>query len=209
MAAAVKAVAVTDGGVTRRDDILRVSTALFDQHGYANVGMRAIADAVGIRPASLYHHLASKEEILYAISMRVTEQYTEETVTLLERGADPRAAIRNLIERQIVFAWDNRAANEVSRREMRELQPEHLADVLFHRARYRRVLQGLIEEGIAAKHFKNTNPKLTSLAILSMVNGVNDWFHDESVQSPKSKRALKIGDVAGAYADLIIDHLLQ
>jgi AcrR family transcriptional regulator len=209
MSQAVKAVATTDGAVSRGDDILRISTELFDQHGYANVGMRAIADAVGIRPASLYHHFASKEEILYAISMRVTERYTEETVTLLERGADPRHAIRSFIERQIVFAWDNRAANEVSRREMRELQPEHLTDVLFHRARYRRVLQGLIEEGIAAKHFKNTNPKLTSLAILSMVNGVNDWFHDESVQWPKSKRQLKIVDVAGAYADLIIDHLLQ
>ena len=208
MSEAVKS-AATDGGLSRRDDILRISTELFDQHGYANVGMRAIADAVGIRPASLYHHFTSKEEILYAVSMRITEQFTEETVSLLDRGADPGAAIRRFIERQIVFAWENRSANEVARREMHELLPEHLSDVLFHRARYRRFLQGVIEEGIAAKQFKTASPKLTTLAILSMVNGVNDWFHDEPVQAPKSKQTLTIGNVAEAYAELIVDHLLR
>jgi len=92
---------------------------------------------------------------------------------------------------------------------MRELQKDHLSEVLFHRTRYRRVIQGLIEQGIAAKRFSNANPKMTSLAILTMVNGVNDWFREERVQRPRSKRVLSIEDVASAYAELVVEHLLQ
>lgn len=209
MSQVLKPAVSNDGAAGRRDDILRMATDLFDEHGYANVGMRAIAEAVGIRPASLYHHFASKEEILYAISMRVTEQYTEETITLLDDEADAATSMRDLIVRQIVFDWHNRSAIEVSRREMRELQKDHLSEVLFHRTRYRRVIQGLIEQGIAAKRFSNANPKMTSLAILTMVNGVNDWFREERVQRPRSKRVLSIEDVASAYAELVVEHLLQ
>jgi AcrR family transcriptional regulator len=197
-----------DGTVGRRDEILRLATDLFDRDGYANVGMRAIADTVGMRPASLYHHFQSKEEILYAICLRVTKQFTEETVNLLQDGSDHLTRMRAVIERQINFSWENRGAVEVSAREMRELAPEHLDEVLFHRTRYRRMLQSLIEDGVEADAFRAADPKLASLAILSMVNGVNEWFHAQSASDANSRDLLKINDVARSFADLITDNLL-
>lgn len=207
--APARTVSATENGAARRDDILATATQLFADRGYANVGMRAIADEVGIRPASLYHHFASKEEILYAISQRVTVEYTVEASAMLESGGDPVALLREFIVRQIVFAWENRSAIDVAKREMRELHEDHLAEIVVNRTEYRRVLQGLIVLGVEAKRFTNTNPKMASLAILSMVNGVNDWFHEEAVQRPRSKKVLKIGEVADGYADLIVDHLLH
>jgi len=207
--APARTVSATENGAARRDDILATATQLFADRGYANVGMRAIADEVGIRPASLYHHFASKEEILYAISQRVTVEYTVEASAMLESGGDPVALLREFIVRQIVFAWENRSAIDVAKREMRELHEDHLAEIVVNRTEYRRVLQGLIVLGVEAKRFTNANPKMASLAILSMVNGVNDWFHEEAVQRPRSKKVLKIGEVADGYADLIVDHLLR
>lgn len=207
--APARTVSATENGAARRDDILATATQLFADRGYANVGMRAIADEVGIRPASLYHHFASKEEILYAISQRVTVEYTVEASAMLESGGDPVALLREFIIRQIVFAWENRSAIDVAKREMRELNDDHLAEIVVNRTEYRRVLQGLIVLGVEAKRFTNANPKMASLAILSMVNGVNDWFHEEAVQRPRSKKVLKIGEVADGYADLIVDHLLR
>jgi AcrR family transcriptional regulator len=40
---------------------------LFTTRGYATTSTRAIADAVGIRQSSLYHHFATKDDILEAI----------------------------------------------------------------------------------------------------------------------------------------------
>ena len=40
---------------------------MFTTHGYSNTSTRRIADAVGIRQASLYHHFATKDDILDAL----------------------------------------------------------------------------------------------------------------------------------------------
>lgn len=51
-------------GATARDEILDAAAELFTSQGYGNTSTRAIADAVGIRQSSLYHHFATKDDIL-------------------------------------------------------------------------------------------------------------------------------------------------
>jgi AcrR family transcriptional regulator len=51
-------------GATARDQILDAAAELFTSQGFANTSTRAIADAVGIRQSSLYHHFATKDDIL-------------------------------------------------------------------------------------------------------------------------------------------------
>lgn len=54
-------------GTTPRAEILDAAAELFTTKGYANTSTRAVADAVGIRQASLYHHFAAKDDILDAL----------------------------------------------------------------------------------------------------------------------------------------------
>jgi AcrR family transcriptional regulator len=56
----------------RRAQIVAAAAQIFARDGYRNVGMREIADAVGIRGAGLYHHFSAREEILFAIFLTVT-----------------------------------------------------------------------------------------------------------------------------------------
>ncbi|MGO4856859.1 TetR/AcrR family transcriptional regulator [Arthrobacter sp. 2MCAF14] len=51
-------------GATARDEILDAAAELFTSQGFANTSTRAIADAVGIRQSSLYHHFGTKDDIL-------------------------------------------------------------------------------------------------------------------------------------------------
>jgi AcrR family transcriptional regulator len=51
-------------GKTAREEILDAAAELF---GYSCTSTRAIADAVGMRQASLYHHFATKDDILDAL----------------------------------------------------------------------------------------------------------------------------------------------
>ncbi|MFI5623659.1 TetR/AcrR family transcriptional regulator [Nocardioides sp. NPDC051685] len=57
-------VPAVDDTLSPRDQILDASARLFVGRGFANTSTREIADAVGIRQASLYYHYAGKEEIL-------------------------------------------------------------------------------------------------------------------------------------------------
>ena len=60
--------AVSNGGLTAppssRQRIVATARALFVDRGYASVSMQQIADATGLRKASLYHHFKSKEALL-------------------------------------------------------------------------------------------------------------------------------------------------
>ncbi len=49
----------------RREEILRVATKLFSDHGYDGASMETLAKNVGLRKASLFHHFPSKDA-LYA-----------------------------------------------------------------------------------------------------------------------------------------------
>ena len=51
-------------GGTPREEILDAAAELFTRRGYAATSTRMIAEAVGIRQASLYYHVTSKEELL-------------------------------------------------------------------------------------------------------------------------------------------------
>lgn len=54
-------------GTTARDEILDAAGELFTTLGYAGTSTRSIAEAVGIRQASLYHYFKTKDDILCAL----------------------------------------------------------------------------------------------------------------------------------------------
>ncbi|MEZ0051975.1 AcrR family transcriptional regulator [Mycobacterium sp. MAA66] len=54
-------------GPTPRDEILDAAGELFTTTGYNGTSTRTIAEAVGIRQASLYHYFKTKDEILCAL----------------------------------------------------------------------------------------------------------------------------------------------
>lgn len=49
--------------VSSRQRIVATARGLFVERGYASVSMQQIADAAGLRKASLYHHFKSKEAL--------------------------------------------------------------------------------------------------------------------------------------------------
>ncbi|RVW04034.1 TetR/AcrR family transcriptional regulator [Rhodococcus xishaensis] len=51
-------------GATAREEILDAAAELFTTRGFTGTSTRMIADAVGIRQASMYHHFATKDDIL-------------------------------------------------------------------------------------------------------------------------------------------------
>jgi TetR/AcrR family transcriptional regulator len=61
---------------TRKDAILDEATRLFAERGYEGTSMADLADRVGLRKASLFHHFASKEELRRAVLERVVQRVT-------------------------------------------------------------------------------------------------------------------------------------
>ncbi len=50
-----------------RDRLLDAATALFASHGYQAIGLRDLASHLGLRAGSLYHHIESKQGLLFEL----------------------------------------------------------------------------------------------------------------------------------------------
>ncbi|NUP50368.1 MAG: TetR/AcrR family transcriptional regulator [Catenulispora sp.] len=85
--------------LTAREQILDAAAALFVTQGFGSTSTRAIAEAVGIRQASLYYHFAGKDDILAELLERTVRPSAELAAQLQQRaGTDPAAAATALYE---------------------------------------------------------------------------------------------------------------
>ena len=98
-----------DRGNTKQE-ILEASLDLFSVQGFEATSISQIANAVGIRKASLYSHFENKQAILDALVKEVLEQYTTHSIfarTDLEKNTDtlpltPDETV-NIIQEQIRY----------------------------------------------------------------------------------------------------------
>lgn len=77
-----------------RDKILDVATRIAQAHGYGGLNLRALAEEVGIKAASLYHHFPSKADLAAAVARRYWESAAAAFEALSASIPDPADRLR-------------------------------------------------------------------------------------------------------------------
>ena len=76
--------------VSTKDQILDVALDLFSIRGYEATSISQIADAVGLRKASLYSHFTSKQDILDTLVEELTNEYNQYSIFAKADWDDPQ-----------------------------------------------------------------------------------------------------------------------
>ena len=182
------------------DTIVAAAAALFARDGYHAVGMRDIAEALGVRGASLYHHHASKEEILFAICRTVTAEPVTENLPLLDAAGTPTTRIAALVRAHLRHLAVRRVEYLVGLHELSALTAEHRTAVEDHRRYYHRRVRDVITAGVRSGEFTVSDPQLATLALLDALNGIAGWWRGDGAAS--------IDGVADGYVTLLVHGLL-
>ena len=74
---------------TTKQEILDAALELFSVQGYETASVSQIADAVGIRKASLYSHFENKQAILDALIQTTMEEYEKHSIFAKADWDDP------------------------------------------------------------------------------------------------------------------------
>jgi len=91
-----------------RDDILAVAERmLLDTGRESALSIRAIADAVGVSPPSIYLHFADRNELIFAVVERHFQAFDECLLGAVEGVEDPVERIHRLGEAYIRFGLEN------------------------------------------------------------------------------------------------------
>ena len=81
---------------TRKEEIVIVASHLFKEKGYNAVSMRDIAQAMGMKAASLYNHIQGKQEILSTLIIEVAQEFTLGMKNVTELKSTPIEKIKGV-----------------------------------------------------------------------------------------------------------------
>jgi AcrR family transcriptional regulator len=178
------------------DRIRAAGIVLFKARGYHGTSVRALAQAVGIEAASLYHHFPSKQKILADIFNRTMDDFIEGLERALEGAEGHEERLRAAVRFHILFHIERQDEAFISHSELRSLTPANRRRVNVQRDRYATMLRAFLAEGKKVGSFEIADVWMTTVAILMMCSGVSDWFAKRGRLSP--------GIVADAYANMVL-----
>ncbi|MCZ7526510.1 MAG: TetR/AcrR family transcriptional regulator [Acidimicrobiia bacterium] len=168
----------------RRAEILAAASGLFARRGYDATSMQEIADAVGLLKGSLYHHFASKEDILFHLLVDVHER----ALRMLDEVADVEGTPLDRIAGYVRahFTWTLRDLERVAilLAEYHHLPPEQARPVAQLRRRFSGYLTGLIEEAQRAGQVAgDLDARIAANAVLGIVNWASQWYRPGGARS--------------------------
>jgi TetR/AcrR family transcriptional regulator, cholesterol catabolism regulator len=194
----------------RRREIEDVASSLFREHGYSGTSVRDIARALDIQGASLYAHVASKQDVLWSIVDRTAGRFEAAAEAAGDEAAGdadagPRGRLRALVRAHVGVVAEDIGRASVFVHEWRSLEPTRRAETLRRRDAYERRFRAVIGEGVESGDFAPVDPVVAAAYVLTALNGMIAWYRPDG--------RLDAASVADAFAELsmraVTDGLLE
>ena len=162
---------------TTTDRLFDTASELFCRRGYAATTTREIASAFGIQQASLYHHIASKEDLLYRICVSSLEPFVTDVPAAVDQGGCPADRVKLLIHAHLTTLLRYQQRNVTQLTELRSLTTRRRAEVLALRDQYEQFSRTILESAQAAGAIRNdVSAKFLNLELMSILNHASLWF---------------------------------
>jgi AcrR family transcriptional regulator len=190
---------LTAKGQAAQNRVVAAALELFEQQGYVATSIRQIAAAANLAKGTVYHHYATKADILYEIH-NIFMETLEEGMERIEGSDEPAVdRLRMIIHELWRVMTSHRPHVQVFFEDWRYLDAEHIAGLRKRRDGYYHFVRETVAEALAAKRVtvSEEHTDVLTLAVFGMCNWGYQWF------DPKG--ALKAEEIAEDYADLVID----
>jgi len=170
----------TPTGQIRREEVFRTAAELMVERGYAGTSMGDLAKAVGMTKAGLYHHISSKQDMLFQILLHAMERLERVVVEPAKSITDPEKRLREMIRRHVCGLFDQGLEFTLLFPERRHLEPAQQQVVVQRIENYlgmiRHGLQDLADEG----RLQDLDINIAARHILQTIAGIARWYREDS-----------------------------
>jgi AcrR family transcriptional regulator len=165
--------------------LLKSAAELFSKKGYAATSTREIATLLGIQKASLYYHIGTKEDLLYAISESSLQCIRRDVETALENIGKPGERITALIRAHVESMIRDQNEHAVTLSEMHLLSAKRRRKVNLLRDEYEGLVRKVLQEAQKARAVRPDIPaKYLCLSLLGLMNRAVVWYRGSGPLSP-------------------------
>jgi AcrR family transcriptional regulator len=150
---------------------------LFRTKGYAGTSTRELSALLGLQNASLYHHIESKEELLYQLCMSTLDDVTKVFDGAIADGREPLDTLHRLATGYVEEALENRDKHATMLVEIRSLSRRRLTEFVRHRDLNVAMVEKVVAAGQSAGALRgDIKAKYLTLALFNLLNWTIFWF---------------------------------
>jgi AcrR family transcriptional regulator len=187
----------TEGGPNPvKARILTVAAELFAEKGYHATGIAEISLATGIGHGALYHHVKSKENLLYEISIALQVEALDRAIQISRMDISPEEKLYRLAQDLLQQLSEQRAGLAVALYETRALSLEHRAEVIQYRRDYTRLWQDVFAEGARTGSLRPAST-MELRGLLGMLTTTYLSLERQNTEKPER--------IANEYVGLVLD----
>jgi len=183
----------------REGDLLAAATRLFRTRGFHATSMQDLGEALGMNRGSLYHYIASKDDLLWAVLCRAFDPLEARVIPVLDTDAAPRDRLRLAIREHLRVAAEHADELSLIQIELRSLSAERRAEMIARRDAYEARWRAAIAAGVADGSLRHVEVPLAGIGILSACNWFTQWFRPDG--------PMDVDTIAEHLGDLFMDGL--
>ena len=131
---------------TRRSELRREAARLFAERGYHGTSIGDLAEALGVQKATLYAHIASKQDLLYE-TMRDGADAFHAGLDAIPEDLPAVEKIRLALRAHLRVVAEQLDVATVFVQEWRYLEGERRDEIVAERRRYEERIRALFREG--------------------------------------------------------------
>lgn len=181
---------------SRKEEIIKVATKLFKEKGYSAVTMRDIAKSMGIKAASLYNHINSKQDILKTIIISLAEQFTAGMLEIKSSGESCVNKLKAIIKLHVTLSSQNIYGMSSLNNDWMHLE-EQMPYYIKLRSEYEDDFKNILEQGIGKGELINVKPDVMMFSILTTLRSLYLWI-------PK-KEDIDLHDLTENLSQILLD----
>lgn len=164
---------------SRKQEIINAAAILFKEKGYSAVTMRDLAKAMGIKAASLYNHIASKQEILSTIIISLAEEFTNGMNAIVASDQKSIKKVEEIIRLHIDVTLRNADGLASLNNDWMHLEEKNLLYFEEMRRNYEENFRNIIINGVTEKNIKPYHIEIMVFSTLSTLRTLYLWYPNQ------------------------------
>ncbi len=160
----------------RREELTRIAARLFAERGYQGTSLADLADALGVQKPSLYHHIASKEDLLWDVAREGAGAF-HAALDAVPADLPATGRIRLSLRAHLGVVAGQLDVATVFVREWRHLTGERREQFVAERRRYEERVRDLYRDGVEGSELRtDLDVQTAALLFLSAANWAYTWL---------------------------------
>jgi TetR/AcrR family transcriptional regulator, cholesterol catabolism regulator len=168
------------------DRVYTEAARLFREQGYAAATTRELARRLGINKASLYYHVAKKEDLLFQICIVAMARIYEAVSAAADQQTEPADRIRALINAHLESTLTDLDMHATMMLEMKYLTGQHLQEVIEARDRFEALVGSMVASAQRAGAIRHDMPaSYLRILLLNLLNWPLTWYKPGAGMTPE------------------------